>query len=153
MGSVPHPRNFEQVERGVEAALNNFFATPANVAALRQEHSAVNDDAPKITAGERIEKIGTFSARGIAEACETVAKDIEQAGQAAVDIAADIMREAQELAIGVRSSGKKISEHLQDFAMLAKKVSSTMRDTRAEVLNPAPARESPELAEPQQASG
>ena len=47
------------------------------------------------------------SALDIIEASETTAKDIEEAGQAAVDIAADIMREAQQLATELRENGKK----------------------------------------------
>ena len=76
------------------------------------------------------------SALDIIEASETTAKDIEAAAQAAVDIAADIMEEAQRLATEVRENGKKMSERLREFAVLAGKVSTAMRDTRAEVLNP-----------------
>ncbi len=58
------------------------------------------------------------------------AKDIEAAAQAAVDIAADIMKEAQQLTSEIRENGRKISEHV------ARSVSTAIRDTRAEVLNP-----------------
>jgi len=75
-------------------------------------------------------------ALAIIEASETTAKDVEEAAQAAVDIAADIMKEAQQLATEVRANGKKMSEHLKEFATLANKVSTAMRNTRAEVLNP-----------------
>ena len=71
----------------------------------------------------------------IAEASETTASDIEQAGQAAVEIAAAIMKEAQQLAAGLRANGRKMSEHLQEFAVLARKVSTAMRDTRPEGLS------------------
>ena len=118
----------DQVERGVEQALNNF------VGSSRATH---NGELPNITAADRIERIGNVSARAITEACETTARDIEQAGKSAVDIAAEIMREAEELSKGLRDNGKRISEHLQEFALLARRVSTTMRDTRAEVLNPA----------------
>jgi vacuolar-type H+-ATPase subunit H len=94
------------------------------------------DAIPEITAAERIDKIGNMSALAIIEASETTAKDIEEAGQAAVDIAADIMMEAQQLATELRENGKKMSEHLREFAVLARKVSTAMRDTRADVLNP-----------------
>jgi hypothetical protein len=67
---------------------------------------------------------------------ETTAKDIEGAAQAAVDIAADIMAEAKQLATELRANGKKMGEHLKEFAALANKVSTAMRNTRAEVLNP-----------------
>ena len=45
------------------------------------------------------------------------------------------MVEAQQLATELRANGQKISEHLKDFALLANKVSTAMRNTRAEVLN------------------
>ncbi len=70
------------------------------------------------------------------ETSETTAKDIEAAGQAAVDIAADIMEEARQLATELRANGKKMSERLKEFATLANRVSTAMRNTRAEVLNP-----------------
>jgi hypothetical protein len=66
---------------------------------------------------------------------EITARDIEEAGQAAVNIANDIMAEAQQLAAELRANGMKMSEHLKQFAMLANKVSTAMRNTRAEVLN------------------
>ncbi len=124
MEAVQHPQNLEKVERGIEQALRNFADREANGSELRE-----------ITAGERIDKIGNMSALAIIEACETTAKDIEEAGQAAVDIAAEIMNEARQLAEELRANGSKISEHLREFAMLAKRVSTAMRDTRAEVLS------------------
>jgi hypothetical protein len=93
------------------------------------------DEPTSAAVAERIEKIGNASARAIMEACETTATDIEQTGQAAVDFAAEIMNEAKELAAGLRAKGSKMSEHLKEFALLAKKVSTTMRDTRQEVLS------------------
>jgi glucoamylase len=59
------------------------------------------------------------------------------------------MKEAQQLAAGLRANGKKMSEHLQEFAMLAKKVSTAMRDTRAELSPPGATPESDALL-PQQ---
>jgi hypothetical protein len=56
-------------------------------------------------------------------------------GQAAVNIANDIMAEAQQLAADLRANGNKISERLKEFARLTEKVSTAMRNTRAEVLN------------------
>ncbi len=124
MGAEIPLRNFSQVELGIEQALRNFA------------HGEVSgNELPAITAAERIEKIGNVSALAIAEASETTANDIEQAGQAAVEIAAEIMKEAQQLAAGLRANGRKMSEHLQEFGVLAKKVSTVMRDTRAEVLS------------------
>jgi hypothetical protein len=125
MEEIKHPQNLEKVERGIEEALRNFAGREANGSELRE-----------ITAGERIDKIGNMSALTIIEACETTAKDIEEAGKAAVDIAAEIMVEAQQLATELRANGKKMSEHLREFAMLAKRVSTAMRDTRAEALSP-----------------
>ena len=89
---------------------------------------------PAITAGERIDKIGSMSALAIIEACETTANDIEEAGQAAVDVATDLMKQAQQLAAELRANGSKISEHLREVAALAKSVSTAMRDTRNGVL-------------------
>jgi aspartate/glutamate racemase len=120
MEAVQHPQNLEKVERGIEQALRNFADREANGSELRE-----------ITAGERIDKIGNMSALAIIQACETTAKDIEEAGQAAVDIAAEIMDEARQLATELRANGNKISEHLREFAMLAKKVSTAMRDCGA----------------------
>ncbi len=92
-------------------------------------------EVPEITAAERIDQIGNMSALAIVEASETTAKDIEAAAQAAVDIAADILKEAQQLATKLSANGKKMGEHLKEFATLANKVSTAMRNTRAEVLN------------------
>ena len=119
-------RDLSQVERGVEAALRNFAGNGANA----------GGEVPEITAAERIDKIGNMSALAIIEASETTAKDIEAAAQSAVDIAADIMEEARQLATELRENGRKMSEHLKEFAALANRVSTAMRNTRAEVLNP-----------------
>src|SRR6266852_4231084 len=125
MTLIAHPRNLDQVERGIEDALRSFAGREANGVEL-----------PEITAAQRIDKIGNMSALAIIEASETTARDIEAAAQAAVDIAADIMKEAQQLASELRASGNKIGERLREFATLAKKVSTAMRDTRAKVLSP-----------------
>jgi putative cell wall-binding protein len=124
MGTEIPPRNLIRVERGVEEALRNFTGVQTNGSAL-----------PEITVAERIDKIGNMSALAIGEMSEMTARDIEEAGQAAVDIAADIMKEAQQLAAELRANGKKMSEHLREFAVLAKRVSIAMRDTQADVLN------------------
>jgi len=126
MTLIAHPRNLDQVERGVEEALGNFACHGAHC----------GSEVPDITGAERIDKIGNMSALVIIEASETTAKDIEAAAQVAVDIAADIMKEAQQLASELRASGNKIGERLREFATLAKKVSTAMRDTRAKVLSP-----------------
>ncbi len=125
MTEIRH-RDLSRIERGVEDALRNFAGNGANG----------GDAMPDITAAERIDKIGNISALAIMEAGETTAKDIEAAAQAAVDIAADIMEEARQLATELRASGRKMSEHLKEFAALASRVSTAMRNTRAEVLNP-----------------
>ena len=106
--------------------MRNFAGNGANA----------SGEVPEITAAERIDKIGKMSALAIIEASETTAKDIEAAAQAAVDIAADIMEEALQLATELRENGRKMSEHLKEFAALANRVSTAMRNTRAEVLNP-----------------
>ncbi len=118
-------RQLHEVERGVEKAWRNFAGNEANGGGA----------VPEITATERIDKIGNMSALAIMEASETTATDIERAAQAAVDIAADIMAEARQLATELRANGKKMGEHLKEFATLANKVSTAMRDTRADVLS------------------
>jgi hypothetical protein len=125
MTEIRH-RDLSRIERGVEDALRNFAGNGANG----------GDAMPDITAAERIDKIGNISALPIMEASETTVKDIEAAAQATVDIAADIMEEARQLATELRASGRKMSEHLKEFAALASRVSTAMRNTRAEVLNP-----------------
>ncbi len=125
MTEIRH-RDLSRIERGVEDALRNFAGNGANG----------GGEVPDITAAERIDKIGNISALAMIEASETTAKDIEAAAQAAVDIAADIMEEARQLATELRANGKKMSEHLKEFAALANRVSTAMRNTRAEVLNP-----------------
>ena len=123
MEAAQHSRNLDKVERGIEEALRDFAG-----------HAPNGGEVPAITAGERIDKIGNMSALAIIEACETTANDIEEAGQAAVDVAADLMKQAQQLATELRANGSKISEHLREFAALAKSVSTAMRDTRNGVL-------------------
>ena len=118
-------RQLSQIERGIEEALREFTGNGANT----------GGEAPEITARERIDKVGNVSG-AIVDASETTARDIEAAAQATVDIAADILREAQQLATELRDSGKRMGEHLKEFAALATKVSTAMRNTRAEVLNP-----------------
>jgi hypothetical protein len=123
MGPEALPRTLNHIERGVEEALRDFAG-------------GVNGrELPDITAAERIDKIGNMSALSIVEASELTAKDIEEAGKTVVDIAGDIMNEARQLATDLRANGKKISAHLQEFAVLARKVSTAMRDTRADVLS------------------
>ena len=126
MNAVNQSRKLDEVQRGVEAALRNFAGNGTN-----------GNDPSDLTAMERINKIGNMSALAIGEACETTAKDIRAAAQAAVDVAAELMKEAEQLATDLRGNGKKISEHLREFAELATKVSTAMRNTRADVLTPA----------------
>jgi phage-related tail protein len=124
MDAVTHSRKLDEVQRGVETALRNFAG-----------HGTSANDPSEPTAMERIDRIGNMSALAIVEASETTAKDIKAAAQAAVDVAAEIMNEADQLATELRTNGEKISQHLREFAALAKKVSTAMRDTRAEVSN------------------
>ena len=125
MGRELSIRDFRQVEHGIEQALRNF--THGEEKGYRL---------PAIAAPEPIDKIGGI-ALAIAEVSETTASEVEQTGQAAVEIAAEIMKQAERLAADLRASGKKMSEHLQDFAMLAKKVNTAMRETRARVISSA----------------
>src|SRR5262249_44172973 len=122
MGAELSLRHLRQVERGIEQALRIF--TPGEGDGIRP---------PAIAAHEPVDKM---SALAIAEVGETTASEIEQTGQAAVEIAAEIMKEAQQLATDLRASGKKMSKRLQGVAMLGKKVSTAMRDTRAGVISP-----------------
>lgn len=126
MSAVTQSRKLDDVQRGVETALRNFAGHWAN---------GNGGSAPART--ERIDRIGSMSALAIVEASETTAKDIKAAAQAAVDVAAEIMNEAEQLAAQLKANGEKISEHLREFATLARRVSTAMRDTRSEVLNPA----------------
>jgi hypothetical protein len=151
-------RNLEEIKRSVEASLRGYGESreggdrvplaPIEAVSGSTEEQDQNShragDTGKQTNGtggfpaaDRIEKIGDASARAILEACESTARDIEETGQLAVEIAAAIMSEAQEIASGLRTKGDRMSEHLKEFAQLAKKVSITMRDTREEVTNPA----------------
>jgi hypothetical protein len=50
---------------------------------------------PPITASERIDAIGNMSSRAIIEASETTANDIQKAGEAAVEIAVELLKEAK----------------------------------------------------------
>jgi hypothetical protein len=122
MGAEIPRRNFNQIERGLEEALRYFAHRPSSGAAA--DHCGRTHDA-----------IGNMSSRAIIEASETTANDIQKAGEAAVEIAAELLKEAQELAAQLCESGRKMGEHLQEFATLARKVSTAMRNTRAEVLN------------------
>ncbi|HEX9321660.1 MAG TPA: hypothetical protein VF913_06005 [Xanthobacteraceae bacterium] len=155
MAEVSHRRSLEEIRRTVEQSLHSFDEGEAGIdkrppaseyhpsSMVDPENSEFRPGDPKqetrqLTGGavaERIERIGEVSALAIMEACETTATDIEQTGQAAVDFAAEIMDEAKELAAGLRAKGTKMTEHLKEFAQLAKKVSITMRDTRKEVIN------------------
>ena len=155
MAEMSHRRSLEEIRRTVEQSLHSFDEGEAGM----DERTPVREYLPSSMAdpegrefrpgdpkqeshrptggavAERIEKIGEVSALAIMEACETTATDIEQTGQAAVDLAAEIMDDAKELAAGLRAKGTKMSEHLKEFAQLAKKVSITMRDTRQEVMS------------------
>jgi hypothetical protein len=116
----------EEVQRGVETALRNFAGNGTDGAAPSES-----------TGRERIDKIGNMSALAITEASESTARDIKAAAQGAVDVAAEIMNEAEQLATELQASGQKISEHLREFASLAKNVSTAMRNTRTGILSPA----------------
>jgi hypothetical protein len=125
MEALTHSRKLDEVQRGVETALRNFAGNGTS-----------GNEVADLAATERIDKIGNMSALAIVEASETTARDIKAAAQTAVDVAAAIMNEAEQLATDLRGNGQKISEHLREFAALAKKVSTAMRDTRSEVLSP-----------------
>ena len=115
--------DLKQVERGIEEALRVFAGNGRG-----------GSEVSKPIAEEPIEKIGTLSAASIVDASEMTARDIEAAGEAAVEIAHNILEEAKQLGAELRANGKRISEHLEQFAQIARRVSSAMRDTRADVL-------------------
>jgi phage-related tail protein len=117
--------SLKQVERGIEDALRNFAGQGANS----------SGEVPEITAVDRIDQMGNSTARAVIEASDSTARDIEEAAQTVVGIANDLLAEAQQLATELRANGNKIGEHLKEFANLANKVSTAMRNTRAEVLN------------------
>src|SRR5262245_64661240 len=95
MGADLSFRDFRPVERGIEEALRNFTRGQAN-----------GDRSPATAAHEPIDKIGEMSASAIAEICETTASEIDQTGQAVVEIAHEIKKEAERLAGDLRASEK-----------------------------------------------
>ena len=154
MASVADPGNSAKVDGILQQALRNWLTGPPSGPRALSERDTDNsaklpgpaasiiieDDAnrnrvlPNMLPAERIERVGTVSGRAVIEASETVAKDIEQAGQSAMEIAVDMMREAEEVAKELRATGKRMSARLQEFALLSKKVSTAMRSTHAEML-------------------
>jgi hypothetical protein len=154
MLSILHRAKTARIERTEEEALTGLFPAPSMVGEF-PEHVTDNNAEPtsppsvRATAqpvahrhgevlespAEQTERIGTDSTRAMINAYEMAARDVEQAGQSAVQIAADMKREAQQLAKELRASGKKISERLQEFAIVAKKVSTAMRGTHADTLH------------------
>jgi hypothetical protein len=154
MVSVADPGNSAKVDRILQQAFRNWLTGPASAPRKLPERDTDNsaklpgpatsviteDDAnrnralPSLLPAERIERVGTVSGRAVIEASETAAKDIEQAGQSAMEIAVDMMREAQELAKDLRATGKRMNARLQEFTLLSKKVSTAMRSTHAELL-------------------
>jgi hypothetical protein len=152
MVETSNRRNLEEIRRTVEASLRSSGNGSDKLPLALGEHERIQAEhqtaitpsdkneqtggSTDFVAADRIERIGNASARAITEACETTATDIEQTGQLAVDVAAEIMKEAKELAAGLREKGDRMSEHLKEFAQLAKRVSVTMRETRNEVASP-----------------
>ena len=102
---------------------------------MRDLGSEMNGAVSKGAIAERIEKIGNVSALAVVQASETTAKDIKAVAQTAVDLAAAIMNEADQLAANVQGRARKMSEYLREFSSVAQKVSTAMRSVRAEVLN------------------
>jgi hypothetical protein len=124
----PEPRSGPH--RPSTANATCFMLVPATHIQSWKTRCIVVDVTAAAERNERVQYKNVWSA--IMEASETTAKDIE----AAVDIAADITEEARQLAAELRANGKKMSERLKEFAALANRVSTAMRNTRAEVLNP-----------------
>jgi hypothetical protein len=94
-------------------------------------------------------QIGALSADALVASINSTADDVSGAGKAVVEIATQIMREAEELSAGIRRCGVAFAGHIQEFAQLAQQVSDTMRSTRTHVLGdpaagpPEPASEPP----------
>lgn len=78
--------------------------------------------------------VGNLSADALQASITRTADEVTAAGQSVLDVATDIMREATELAGGIRRCGQAFAEHVTQFASLAQQVSDTMRSTRAHVL-------------------
>ena len=155
MASVADPGNSAKVDSVIQQALRNWLSGPPPmpralpqrgmdngaklpgpaISVMTEDDANNNRELPAMLPSERIERVGTVSGRAVIEASETVAKDIEQAGQSAMEVAVDMMREAEELAKDLRSSGKRMSALLQEFALLSKKVSTAMRCTHIAMLN------------------
>jgi hypothetical protein len=151
MVSVADPGNSAKVDRVIQQAFKNWLSGPPSagtalpdrgtdntakssgpaISVMSEDDANRNRELPSMLPAERIERVGTVSGRAVIEACETVSKDIEQAGQSAMEIAVDMMREAEELAKELRATGKRMSARLQEFALLSKKVSTAMRCTHA----------------------
>lgn len=79
-------------------------------------------------------QVGNLSAEALQQSIEATADDVTAAGRAVVEVAADIMREATEIADGIRRCGAAFAQHVMEFATLAQQVSDTMRSTRGHVL-------------------
>lgn len=107
--------------------------------------SVANVNAVTVTAdpaqGHR--QVGDLSADALSRSIAATADDVTAAGKAVVEVATDIMREATELADGIRRCGAAFASHVTEFARLAQTVSDTMRSTRQHVLGaPSPGADS-----------
>lgn len=113
------------------------MATIAGVDTMAAPPAAVNPPpAVMVTPdpGQEHRAVGVLSADALARSIDATADDVLSAGRSVVDVAADIMREATELADGIKRCGAAFAEHVTQFADLAQQVTDTMRSTRSRVL-------------------
>jgi len=88
-----------------------------------------NDEAP----AESPPKLGAEAAEKMDILTVSAAKEVVLLGKTVVDLAAEIDAECKELAENIISHGKIVSQHIRDFAVLAKKVGLSNRETRKRI--------------------
>jgi hypothetical protein len=71
--------------------------------------------------------------RQLADACETTASDIQNAGEEIVQIANGIAAETAALAELLRRHGAAISDRIEHFTVMTKRIANAMRDVRADL--------------------
>jgi hypothetical protein len=83
------------------------------------------------------QKVGSLSADALTQSINATADDVVAAGRAVVEVAQQIMHEADELSTGIRRCGAAFCAHVTEFTRLAQTVSDTMRSTRMHVMGTA----------------
>jgi hypothetical protein len=85
---------------------------------------------------ERIGRIAELNGQAIRETSESAARRCLDAGQAAVDVARELEKQATELATAIRKHGATMAQNIDDFAAMATRVAASMRSTRQDVFGP-----------------